>query len=104
MKPKEGDDGHGRTSGQAPSLNDSLSNGETRPIPSAKASPSKRGTPFNQEENAADTTDPEVSTSGDVAGSRTVVRSAAPEQGVVVKYVESPNRIQKNQFENEVFI
>ena len=40
----------------------------------------------------------------DAAGSRTVVNSAIPEQGVVVKDVESLNPIQKKQHESEVFI
>ena len=103
-KPKEGDDGHGSTPGQAPSLSDSLSNGETRPIPSAEASPSKRGAPFNQEENVPVTTDPEASTPGNAVGSQSVVHSTVPEQGVVVKDAESSNPIQNNQHESKVFI
>ena len=103
-KPKEGDDGHRSTPGQAPSLSDSLSNGETRPIPSAEASPSKRGAPFNQEENAPDTTDPETSTPGNAVGSQSVVHSTVPEQGVVVKDAEASNPIQSNQHERKVFI
>ena len=103
-KPKEGDDGHRSTLGQAPPLSDGHSHCETRSIPSADASPSRKGVPFNQEEIAPDTTDPEASTPGDAAGSRTVVISAVPEKGFVVKDVESSNLIQKNQHESEVFI
>ena len=102
-KPKEGDDGHGSTPGQAPSLSDSLSNGETRPIPSADASPSKKGAPFNQEELG--TTDHEASTTGVAAGSHTVVvHSVVRETDVVMKDVESSNPILKSQHESEVFI
>ena len=103
-KPKEGDDGHRSTPGQALPLSDGHSHCETRSILSADASPSRKGAPFNQEEIAPDTTDPEASAPGDAAGSRTVVNSAVPEQGVVVKDIESSNPIQKNQHESEVFI
>ena len=103
-KPKEGDDGHRSTPGQALPLSDGHSHCKTCSIPSADASPSRKGAPFNQEEIAPDTTDPEASTPGDAAGSRTVVNSAVPEQGVVVKDIESSNPIQKNQHESEVFI
>ena len=101
-KPKEGDDGHGSTPRQAPSLSNSLSNGETRPIPSADASPSRKGAPFNQEELG--TTEHEASTTGVGAGSQTVVHSVVREPGDVMKDVESSNPILKTQHESEVFI
>lgn len=100
-KLKEGDDGHHSAPEQAPLVSDGLFDCETRSIPSADASPSKKGGPFNQEEIAPDTSDPEASTPGDVAGSRTVVNSAVPEQDVVVKDIECSNPIQKNQHERE---
>ena len=103
-KLKEEDDDNHSAPGQAPLVSDGLFNCETHSIPSANASPSKKGAPFNQEEIAPDTADPEASTPGDAAGSRTVVNSAVPEQGVVVKDIESSNPIQKNQHESEVFI
>ena len=103
-KLKEEDDDNHSAPGQAPLVSDGLFNCETHSIPSANASPSKKGAPFNQEEIAPDTTDPEASTPGDAAGSRTVVISAVPEKGFVVKDVESSNLIQKNQHESEVFI
>ena len=87
-KPKEGDDGHSSTPGQAPPLSDCLprpAHCETRSIPSADTSYSRNGAPLNKEENAPDTTDPKASTHGDAAGSQIVVNSAVPEQGVVDK-------------------
>ena len=102
-KQQEGDDGHCSTPGQAPSLSDGLSNVEARSIPSAEASPSKKEVPLNQEESTPDTSDPEALTPSEAAGSLTVVHSAVPEEGIVVKDVESSNPIQKNQHEREVF-
>ena len=101
-KPRERDDGHSSTPGQAPSLSDSFSNGETRPIPSADASPSKKGAPFNQEKLG--TTDHEASATGVAVGSHTVVHSVVREPDVVMKDVESSNPIFKTQHESEVFI
>ena len=103
-KPKEGDDGHRNTPGQASPLSDGLSHCETRSIRSAEASPSKTGAPFNQEESAPDTTEPEASAHGDEAGSQAVVHCAVLEKGVAVKDVESSNSMQNNQHESEVFI
>ena len=103
-KPKEGDDGHRNTPGQASPLSDGLSHCDTRSIRSAEASPSKTGAPFNQEESAPDTTEPEASAHGDEAGSQAVVHCAVLEKGVAVKDVESSNSMQNNQHESEVFI
>ena len=104
LKQEEGDDGHRSTSRQAPSLSEGLSNGETRSIPSVDASPFKKEAPFNQEESALDTIDLGDSTPGELAGSRTVVHSAIPEEGIVVKGVESSNPIQKNRHESKVIM
>ena len=65
---------------------------------------SKKETPFNQEEHAPDTTDPEASTPREAVGSQTVVHNAVPEESVVPWERESANPFKKNQRQNEVFI
>ena len=69
-------------------------------IPLVEASPSEKEIPFHQEERAPDTTDPEASTPSEAAGSRTVVDSAVPEEGIVARDIESSNPVQKNQHES----
>ena len=102
-KQEEGDDGHCSTPRQGPSLSHGLSNVEICPIPSVEASPSKEEATFNQEASAPDTIDPVTSTPGEAVGSRTAVYSAVPEEGIVVKDVESSNPIQNNRHESKVF-
>ena len=103
-KPKEGDDGYRSSRGHAPPLSRGHSYCKTRSISPADASPSRNGAPFNQEEIAPDTTDPEAYTPGDASGFQTVGINAVPGKGIVVKDVESSKLIQKNQLESEVFI
>ena len=65
---------------------------------------SKKETPFNQEEQAPDTTDHEASTPSEVVGSSTVDHSAIPEESFVARDIESSNPFQKYQHQSKVFI
>lgn len=66
---------------------------------------SKKETPFNQEEQAPDTTDYKLaSTHSEAVGSSTVDHSAVTEESFVARDIELSNPFQKYQHQSKVFI